>query len=489
MGDQPCSIIPKPRTIDLDPIDQAWPAGWDVACDSMVEGPEVGAFKAGLRNNGNTAGRIRLAVGRNPPGGYSLKLQPNEIDCLAPDAAGFRHALVTLRQLLIRPRMVTGVIEDAPTLAIRGFHLNFESYRRMDIESALRLMEAAARLKLNTLLVEYGPRFPFEAYPELRDGTTLSAGDIEKLNESAQGHGIEIIPLQQSLAHLEYFLGHESRAHLRERPPKVNLLCPSHPESLPLIKSLLAAVIARHPGGKYLHLGGDEARKIGECPRCRPEVEREGVGHLYGRYMGELARWVLEQGRRPIIWDDTICAHPDALEHLPRETIIQYWDYIAVADPSPVLIPRMAHVTGAPRVAHDWSWAVPRRQRVLSDMQRGVINAYSRPSRLKSSLGAEYLGEFGEYLGPDFPKWMKALPYIEYYQAKGFEVITSPTGLGNGDSADGIPNFARFEANIRTHAQRCRENGRALGIVTTAWYDMPPEILYQPLIQTAIHAW
>ena len=386
--------------------------------------------------------------------------------------------------------MTIGEIEDAPGLSVRGFHLNFESYRRMDIDAALRLVEAAARFKLNSLLVEYGPRFPFSDQAQMRDGLTLSTDDIARLIRVGADEGIEIIPLQQSLAHLEYLLGQARYAHLRERDGRVNMLCPTHEESLPLIKSLMTEVMARHPESKYFHIGGDEARKIGECPRCRPLVKKDGVGPVYGRFMGELTRWVLEQGKRPIVWDDTFCAHPDALEHLPKETIIQYWDYIAVDDPTPVLIPRMSHAQhGGPRVCHDWSWSAPGKSKKLPDVQRDVMQNYSKAVRMKSALGKAYLAEFGKYLGDDFPKRVRALPYIEYYQDRGFDVITSPTGMGNGDMIDGTPNFARFEQNIATHGRRAKENGKALGVITTAWYNMPPELLYQPLARTAMCTW
>jgi hypothetical protein len=61
--------------------------------------------------------------------------------------------------------------------------------------------------------------------------------------------------------------------------------------------------------------------------------------------------------------------------------------------------------------------------------------------------------------------------------------------MGNGDMKDGTPNLARFERNISTHGRRAKENGRTLGVITTAWYDMPPEILHQPLVQTAMSTW
>lgn len=417
-----------------------------------------------------------------------LELTPETINVSAADDRGFRHAGVTLDALIASDFLPVGRIEDWPRLTMRGFHLNLESYRRIGIDRAIELLETAARLKLNTVLVEYGPRFPFQSHPIPCGSPAFTPADVARLNATAARLGIELIPLQQCLAHLEYLLTQPDKASLREDPQRDNLLCPSNPESAALIQSLSGELLQAHPDGRFLHLGGDEARKIGRCASCGPAVERDSVGGLYGRYMGPLARWALEKGRRPIIWDDTVCAHPDALAHLPKETIIAYWDYIAVSDPTPVVIPRMAHAAGGPRVAHHWSWLSPWRRRQISDVQADVMRNYSRPCNLSSALGDAYRREFGRCLGDQFPNWIRALPYIDYYREKGFDVICCPTGLGNGDAVHSQPNFARFEANIRTHGARAIESGAA-GVVTTAWYDMPPEVLIQPLMLTAQNCW
>lgn len=376
-----------------------------------------------------------------------------------------------------------------PPLSVRGFHLNFESYQRMGVAEAIQLMGVAASVRMNVVLVEYGPRFPFEKHTYLRADNALTVSDVERLHAEAARLGLEVIPLQQSIAHLEYVLRQEHHAGLRERAERENLLCPTHPDALPLVKSLVQEVMARHPKSTRFHLGGDEARKVGQCSQCAPRRRQSSVGAIYGGHMGELARMVLDAGRRPIIWDDTPCAFPDALGHLPRETIINYWDYIVVADPTPVLIPRMAHIDGAPRVVHDWRWVLPGRRKALSEVQRGVMKRYSHAARLPGVLGKRFLAEFGNYLGSEFPRLVRALPYLEYYQDRGFDVITSPTAMGNGDMVDGRPNIARFEANIETHARRCKENGRALGMITTAWYNMPPEMLIDRIALSGRSTW
>ncbi len=488
MGDKPCQIVPVPKRMELAPGARPWPKQINVCGRTPTAAPFRDRYHAELPGNGDAELSVTLAEAQCNAEGYELQFADDSLTVSAGDAAGFRHALQTLRQIASEGSVPTGKITDYPALSVRGFHLNFESYRRLDVDEALRLIDVAARFKLNTLLVEYGPRFPFESHPEIRRAA-LSPEDIERLNAAAAEHGIRIIPLQQSLAHLEYALGHKPLAALRERPEKPNLMCPADPDSLALFKTLAADIIRLHPKAHWFHLGGDEARKFGHCPRCANAVKQDGRGAVYGRYIGQAARWLLDQGLRPIIWDDTLCAHPDAIEYLPKEAVIDYWDYIAVADPTPVIIPRMSHAAGGPRVAHDWAWTLRRKNGRIGDMQTQIMRNYSKPARLKSALGAKYLEEFGSYLGDGFPTWIRALPYIEYYQDRGHDVITSPTGMGNGDTKNGIPNFQRFEHNIAMHAQRGKSNGRTLGMITTAWYNMPPDLLYQPLIRTAQCAW
>jgi hypothetical protein len=467
-----------------------WPRKLRVDCKSDAAAALIARFGGSPSGDGDVdAVTVELIAGDQPREGYAIDLFEDRIVVAASEDAGFRHAATTLGELAAMGGYRIGRIVDAPSLSIRGFHLNFESYRRMGIDEAHRLLTAAAKFKLNAILVEYGPRFPYAEHPWVCD-RALARGDGGARQGAAAARGLSVIPLQPSLAHMDYVLRHDRVGHLRERPDRANLMCPTHEESRRLAAALLSEVMDLHPLGRFVHIGGDEARKIGACDRCREAVRAQGVGGVIGEFLGRLARLVVERGKRPIVWDDTLCAHPDALAHLPKETIIQYWDYLAVADPTPVLIPRMAHARyGAPRVAHDWSWAVTGKAGRLSDVQRAVIRRYSRPSRLRRALGKDFLAKFRRYLGDGFPRWMTALPYIEFYQDRGFDVITSPTGMGNGDMTDGTPNFARFERNIITHAGRCRRNGKALGIITTAWYDMPPEMLYQPLIRTAMAAW
>ena len=104
---------------------------------------------------------------------YKINLDNELIKISAGSEKAIEYALQTLWQISPEGKFPTGVIEDKPSLKIRGFHINFDSFRQMDIEEALNVMETATELKLNTILLEYGNRFPYEKHSRIAVNTTL----------------------------------------------------------------------------------------------------------------------------------------------------------------------------------------------------------------------------------------------------------------------------------------------------------------------------
>ncbi|HUV39205.1 MAG TPA: glycoside hydrolase family 20 zincin-like fold domain-containing protein, partial [Planctomycetota bacterium] len=96
----------------------------------------------------------RVGVRGRSDEGYRLDLAPTRIELAAATAAGIIRGVQTLRQLAREGECSACVIEDAPTLAIRGFHIDFrpKSYR---LEYLLETIGRLAGLKVNCLLVEW----------------------------------------------------------------------------------------------------------------------------------------------------------------------------------------------------------------------------------------------------------------------------------------------------------------------------------------------
>lgn len=141
--------------------------------------------------------------------------------------------------------------------------------------------------------------------------------------------GLRIVPFLNSLGHMEGFIRAEGGQWLAEGPAPGRLslqICPSRPECVEFVRGLLADAIAAFDD-PWLHLGGDEAWQLGECPRCAERAGTIGKAGLYAEHYAPLCRWVLEQGRRPCLWADMLLQHPEALAALPRETVLFDWQY------------------------------------------------------------------------------------------------------------------------------------------------------------------
>jgi hypothetical protein len=187
-----------------------------------------------------------------------------------------------------------------------------------------------------------------------------------------------------------------------------------------------------------------------------------------------------------LVWDDILCAHPDALERLHPSAWIVYWDYWTTCCPSPLLVARYdragkSHVVCDARWKDEW-------HAELSTVTARTVAHFARPVQLETDLTANYMQVYGKYLGAQFPKFVRAFPYLEYYQDKGRKVIGAPTCSGNQSMWHGMPDFPRFGENIHCFAERCVE-ATAGGLITTAWYNRVPEILYSGLVTTAEFAW
>ena len=266
--EKPSAIIPIPKSLELEPTARPWPGRVELKFSAAMATALGGRFERELFRSGNGSLSMTLKEGEGPREGYQIAFDEGGVTVTAANTAGFRHALETLKQIASDGVVPVGKVRDAPDLSVRGFHINLQNCRRLDTDAAARLLRAAGELKLNAVLLEYGGRFPFESHSEVRDPAAHPAEDIQTLVDVAKEQGIRIIPLQQSLAHLEYALGHGELASLRERAEKASLMCPSNPGSLELFKSLAGEIIGRHPGAEWFHIGGDEARKIGSCPTC-----------------------------------------------------------------------------------------------------------------------------------------------------------------------------------------------------------------------------
>ncbi len=419
------------------------------------------------------------------PEAYRMEICNDAITVRCGGVAGARYAVYMLLQMAIHSLIPVGVIEDYPDMDFRGFQLNLRGpLRHSSVDTLCWFIRSCGFAKINTLLIEYDTRFDHGEYQPLNPWK-LSDEDLKKILDCASEEGIEIIPLIQTCGHLSFLLSQPALQHLREEPEVSDQLCPLNPDSLEFAKNLIDMYVDKHPGIRYLHIGGDETRQLGACPACAEYVKKHGKGGLYTQYMNRVIDYVCSKGITPLLYDDMVCAHPEAMKDLDRRAVLVYWDYWTTADPSPLLVARGGYDWA---VVRDQSWDDSNFEG-LTDVQREIFKVFGKACKLDGGdLNPEYLERYRSYLGEQFPKYIRAFPYLEYYRDQGFKVIAMPTALGNTDNYLGAPNQARFTANISTFAKRSLETG-AMGMITSAWFPFPETAYPFGITLAGLYSW
>lgn len=437
-----------------------------------------------LLAGGDGAAPIALkSDARLPAEGYELQANASGLQIAAGGEAGFRYALRRLEQIMRDFLVPPGQIRDFPSLAIRGLHINFHALAKLGRAGCLELLNAMARWNFNTALFEYGDRYPYTQHKQICRRNALTRSEVSAIITHARSLGIEPIPLQQCLGHVNYILRHEAYAHLREEDDQRDQWCPLKPETLELFAECVDDMLADHPGIRYFHIGGDEARRLGQCPNCRREAEKKGIGRLYADFVTKAVAYIRARGLTPIIWDDMLCRHAEILDDLPREVVIMYWDYWTTRDPSATFVARPdGHgVVADRRWLNEWA-------NELGPVERRMLEQFAKPMDFQTELSEKFLAKFGSYLGAEFPKRIRAFPYLEYYQDHGFKVIGAAAGGSNESTWHSLPDFPRYADNINTFCRRLQQ-AQALGIITTAWYDFPIDALVPAIIYTGQASW
>lgn len=480
-------VMPTPKELNLSQeqtvlVDH----GWYVHDDSQLI--DVGtkfaeAFCIGINDEPNA-----LVLERDESlhaEAYELDIQPGRITVTAGHRPGYMHALATIDHLRDGPILPVGTIRDWPRLPLRGLQLMVEKIYQLDEAQIRSLISSAARHKLNTLLIEFGDRFPFEGRHEVvASPSALTRPQLRRIIDEARDLGLEIIPLVQCMGHMEWLLQHEQYADIREEDEVRAQVCPSNERSVRVWAELTEQVLDFVGKCGRLHIGGDETRQLGDCPTCAGRVAEAGKGRLYANHINRVCEWLDQRGVAPIIWDDILCAHPETMDHLHQAAQVMYWDYWTTQDPSPLLVARGSE---AGAVVYDKRWD-DEWEGGLSAVTRKTLDRFAKPVRLDEDLGEEYLSVYRDCIGEQFPRYVRAFPYIEYYQSRGRVVYGAPTCSGNHSFWHTLPDIPRHGDNIKTFADRCIEAGAA-GMITTAWYNRSPELLQFGIVATAEFTW
>lgn len=198
-------------------------------------------------------------------------------------------------------------------------HLDFKGCCP-DFKSMSAWLKFFRQCGFDGIVFEYDCRIDWHAFPgsAIPRYTHQEAAELAACCEELQ---MEAIPLIQIQGHMEWLLKHEKYAHLREMDSFQ--LCPSHPETLPLLKSWINEFLSLFPRARHIHLGGDEVQSLGSCPVCR----KRGKAEVYLSHVCALADFVIGKGLAPVLWGDMFLQENLSPGLLPPETVLVDWKY------------------------------------------------------------------------------------------------------------------------------------------------------------------
>jgi hypothetical protein len=206
-----------------------------------------------------------------------------------------------------------------------AFH--FDLKRPMWRRDSMHTM--VGRLKewgFNTILYEIEDKLKFKNHPAISHKDVWSQEETSDFVAECCSLAVEVIPLMQSLAHAECVVGKPQYAHLREEANVTDQYDPLSDEARALILELFDQIIEVFEPREFFHVGGDKAWHLGKSEKCRPLIEKIGVGGLYLRQMLPIFEHLNERGLRPMLWDDMILKYPDIIQQIPRDVVMVNWD-------------------------------------------------------------------------------------------------------------------------------------------------------------------
>lgn len=101
---------------------------------------------------------------------------------------------------------------------------------------------------------------------------------VHSILQAAKDRGLEVIPVVQTLGHLEWILKLEEFSHLRDDQNSPTVICIGLDNTFELIRDMIDQVANVHKkfGLSSFHMGFDEVFQFGFCNGTLERIQQEG---------------------------------------------------------------------------------------------------------------------------------------------------------------------------------------------------------------------
>jgi hypothetical protein len=166
----------------------------------------------------------------------------------------------------------------------------------------------------------------------------MTGEEILALDAYCRERFVELVPNQNSFAHMDHWVKLERYKPLAEAPDGFDYpwgghsdtgftLCPGDPRSLELVRGLFDELLP-HFSSKLFNVGCDETFELGQG-RSKEICARRGRERVYLDFLLKIHRLVKAHGRTMQFWGDIILHKPELIRELPKGIIALEWGYEA----------------------------------------------------------------------------------------------------------------------------------------------------------------
>ncbi len=276
--------------------------------------------------------------------GYLLNISENYLVLTAFSTHGLFNAFQTLRQILQQSDKRSKEIEkknkkiskeyhihqfqitDWPELAMRGVSDDISRGQIPTIEGLKSDIKLWSQYKLNHYAMYIEDVVHTSSHPQIgKDRGAYTKEDLQKIIQFAESRFVTIIPIVETLTHMDNILTHPEYMELGEFPG-AQCLSIANGNIYPFLREYLGEICSFFPN-TYLHIGGDEPFDLGHG-NSQDLIKAVGIQQAMFDAIMKIYQIAKDSGiRNVIIYHDIILKYPELLDVLPEDIIIMYWNY------------------------------------------------------------------------------------------------------------------------------------------------------------------
>ncbi|OLV16345.1 glycoside hydrolase family 20 zincin-like fold domain-containing protein [Deinococcus marmoris] len=261
--------------------------------------------------------------------GYALWVDASGAYIVGANAKGAYEGAQTLRQLLTPAGLRFARISDSPALKERVAMIYLDQYSKGVNDALIPMLSA---LKYNAVLVMSN----YVQWDTAKAGGYANPGGASKAEARrvaalAREHGLEVIPLIETLGHVQWMYYGGANKDLYQDPDSQN---PYAYDTLnPATYSRVLFPIFKEAtevfGARTIHIGHDEVRNRDRFP-ARPNGKAAGFEKLFVDDTVKIHDYLKTLGVNTMIWHDS--AFSDSViaslpARLPKDIQVAYWNY------------------------------------------------------------------------------------------------------------------------------------------------------------------